>query len=728
MKNIETNKKSFLNRSAWAGLLLVLVAALTLEATSLIQYYYSKKGLVAEATKRAETQLEATRNRVMDVINQTESAVRNSIWIAQWCLDVPDSLSRVCQRIVEGNPVVVGSTVALMPGYSRRYPLYAPYVCQQADTIAIKTLATTEYDYPSQEWFVKPLETDRGYWSEPYVDEGGGEILMTTYSEPIKDKHGRQSAVITGDISLEWLADLTGHIDIYPNAICLMTSRTGQLMMNPAQDLALLQSVAQRVEMFRSSEEFKQMKQAMLGGEYGNTVLSAGNVKWFTFYAPVERTGWSMCIVIPEDDIFGSFRKTDRIVKLLQVLGLLMLILILQALARSQIRFNRLNERREKMENELHIASEIQMSMVPKVFPPFPERHDLDIAADIVPAKEVGGDLYDYFIRDEKLFFCLGDVSGKGIPASLVMAVTRSMFRTISAHEDSPSAILSNLNNSLADMNETDMFVTFFLGVLNLSDGRLTYCNAGHNPPMILTDSILNLPVEANLPLGVLKGMDFVEQEIQLHYDDALFLYTDGLSEAENNAHEQFGVYRIEAALHGRKNAFDHLKNMQKHVNDFVGSAPQSDDLTMLFLHYLGDALAQEEHRITLDNKVSQISRLAGFMEEICESSGIGSSLAMSLNLAIEEAVTNVILYAYPNGTHGTVEITATKKDGSLEFIISDSGVPFDPTAAPEPDINASVQERPIGGLGIHLVRTIMDNVSYEYKNGRNILTLTKNI
>ncbi|MBP5504803.1 MAG: SpoIIE family protein phosphatase [Bacteroidales bacterium] len=728
MKNVDNNRKSYLRRSTWAGLMLVLVAGLTLAATSLIQYYYSKKGIVAEATKRAETQLEATRYRVMDVIDQTEAAVRNSLWIAQWCLDVPDSLSRVCQRVVEGNPVVVGSTVALVPGHSRRYPLYAPYVCREADTIAFKTLATADYDYPSQEWFVKPLETGSGYWSEPYIDEGGGEILMTTYSEPVSDRYGRQAAVITGDISLEWLADFTGHIDIYPNAICLMTSRTGHLMMSPEQDQALQQSVAEGVDVFRESEEFKQLQQAMLSGESGNAVLTAGKIKRFTFYAPIERTGWFMCIVIPEDDIFGSIRKTDRIVKLLQALGLLMLILILQALVRSQSKYRTLNKNKEKIENELHIASSIQMSMIPQVFPPFPERHDLDIAADIVPAKEVGGDLYDYFIRDEKFFFCLGDVSGKGIPASLVMAVTRSMFRTLSAHEDSPSVILSNLNNSLAAANETDMFVTFFLGVLNLTDGHLTYCNAGHNPPMILTDSIVTLPVEANLPLGVLKGMDFVEQEVQMHYDDALFLYTDGLSEAENLAHEQFGVYRIEAALHGRKNAFDHLKNMQKHVTDFVGNAPQSDDLTMLFLHYLGCETTASEHRITLDNEVSQISRLASFMDDVCENTGLDSGVAMNLNLAIEEAVTNVVLYAYPKGTHGTVDITAVKNDGSLEFTITDGGVPFDPTAAPEPDISASVEDRPIGGLGIHLVRTIMDKVSYEYKDGKNILTLIKNL
>lgn len=727
MSKNESIDKRGIRQSAWVGLLLVFVAAMTLEATSLIQYYFSKSALEQEATKHAETQLEATRNKIMDVIDQTESAVRNSLWIAQWCLDYPDSLTRVCYRIVDYNPVIVGSTVALVPGYDRRKPLYAPYVCRDANNLAIKTLATEDYDYPSQEWFIKPIELDSGYWSEPYVDEGGGEILMTTYSIPIKDKNDKTAGVLTGDISLEWLSDLTGHIRIYPHALSLMISRTGRWMMSQDKEVALQQSVRDIVDQIRENQDYMELEAAMYAGKSGRTVLHFQDIKRYVFYAPVERTGWSMCIVIPEDDIFGGIRKNDRMVKLLQLVGLLMLILIMRSLAKSQFKYQALNERREKMENELHIASEIQMAMIPKTFPPFPDRHDLDIAGDLVPAKEVGGDLYDFFLRDDKLFFCIGDVSGKGIPASLVMAVTRSMFRTISARENSPAAIASSLNNSLSDTNETDMFVTFFCGILDLSTGLLRFCNAGHNPPMTLTDAIRELQVEPNLPLGIMSGFEFKEQQMQLHYDDAIFLYTDGVSEAENILHEQFGMDRIVAALHGRKDAAGHLKNMQKKVAEFVGDAPQSDDLTMLFLHFLGGTKVSS-HQITLDNEVGQLSRLAGFINEVALDAKMDDSLAASLNLALEEAVTNVVLYAYPEGTRGSVEITSSLEEGTLTFTISDSGKPFDPTVAPDPDINASVEDRPIGGLGIFLVRNIMDSVHYEYKDGKNILSMTKKL
>ena len=197
-----------------AGVLLVIVALLTLEATSLIQYYFSQQGIKEESTSRARGQLESSSNKIMDIINQTEAAVRNSVWIAQWCLNVPDSLIRVAQRVVEDNPVVVGSTVAVVPGYLKSHPLFSPYVCEGPDGLEFKTLATEEYDYPSQEWFVKPLELQEGYWSEPYVDEGGGNILMTTYSLPIWDQEGEIAAILTADISLEWLTKMVGNIQV----------------------------------------------------------------------------------------------------------------------------------------------------------------------------------------------------------------------------------------------------------------------------------------------------------------------------------------------------------------------------------------------------------------------------------------------------------------------------------------------------------------------------------
>ena len=589
MKQQEISEKKAKLQSRLGGLLLIIVAVVTLEATSIIQYYFSQKGIKEEANQRAQSELEATELKIMDVVNQAEAAVRNSMWIAQWCLNVPDSLMRVTQRIVADNPVVKGSTVALVPGYSKKYPLYSPYTAAKPDgSMESLSLATEEYNYPAQEWFTKPIELDGGYWSEPYFDEGGGNILMVTYSLPVKDADGRIAAVLTADISLDWLTEMVGSVHVYPTAFSMVISRAGQFMVCPAETLVMKSSVHEFAGQMEDSAAIAQLNNAMLSGQSGSMEIRSQGLVHHVFFAPVSRTGWSLSIVIPDEEIFGKLKSVGKRVMLLQILGILMIILILRSVARNQLKYKALNERKEKMQSELQIAHNIQMSMIPKIFPAFPERKDLDMSAMLVPAKEVGGDLYDFFIRDEHLFFCVGDVSGKGVPASLVMAVTRSLFRSLSNREKSPATIVTQMNDSMSDMNESNMFVTLFIGVLDMKTGHLDYCNAGHNAPVLFTDHISMLEVEPNLPLGIIQDFQYKEQSVQLKNDDALFLYTDGVTEAENIHHELFGEERMEAVLHTRRSAQEHLEAMRNAIAAFVGEAPQSDDITLLFIHYLG--------------------------------------------------------------------------------------------------------------------------------------------
>ena len=265
------------------------------------------------------------------------------------------------------------------------------------------------------------------------------------------------------------------------------------------------------------------------------------------------------------------------------------------------------------MDSELKIAHNIQMSMLPKTFPAFPERQDIDIYGQVMPAKAVGGDLYDFFIRDEKLFFYIGDVSGKGVPASLLMAVTCSLMHNITAYIQEPDKVVMALNDAMSDRNDTAMFVTFFLGILDLKTGCLSYTNAGHNPPLLVTDGgVRELPCDANIPVSAIAGWEFTVQQMQLKAGDTVFLYTDGLNEAENCEYEQFGLERVkDTIMNGNGN--DNEKRITKNDNDnnnnnnnnsenqhlieamtaavkqFVGEAEQSDDLTMLAIGYNGN-------------------------------------------------------------------------------------------------------------------------------------------
>ena len=240
------------------------------------------------------------------------------------------------------------------------------------------------------------------------------------------------------------------------------------------------------------------------------------------------------------------------------------------------------------MESELKIAHDIQMSMLPKTYPAFPERHDIDIYGQVMPAKAVGGDLYDFFIRNEKIFFCIGDVSGKGVPASLVMAVTRSLFRNIAAYTQEPNHIAEALNEALSNNNDTEMFVTLFLGMLDLTTGHLCYTNAGHNPPLLLTENDVHvLSCDPNIPAGVMSGWHFSVQDIQLKTGDCIFLYTDGLNEAEDINHNQFGMERVKQIAKLTVNQPQSLiQSMTTSVQLFVGDAEQNDDLTMLAIQF----------------------------------------------------------------------------------------------------------------------------------------------
>ena len=250
------------------------------------------------------------------------------------------------------------------------------------------------------------------------------------------------------------------------------------------------------------------------------------------------------------------------------------------------------------IESELLVAHDIQMGMLPKIFPPYPERDDIDIFGSLNPAKEVGGDLFDFYIRDNQMFFCIGDVSGKGVPASLVMAVTRSLFRNISAHSSQPDLILSALNEALSENNETDMFVTAFVGVLDMKTGNLHYSNAGHDAPMLIGRGVGLLPCDSNVPLGVVPGWKFTAQETVIDPQTTIFLYTDGLTEAEDTKHGQFSIERVTTTAEtllkeGENQPKVIVEKMIEEVHAFVNGAEQSDDLTMLAIKYLKTVLSQ---------------------------------------------------------------------------------------------------------------------------------------
>ena len=398
---------------------------------------------------------------------------------------------------------------------------------------------------------------------------------------------------------------------------------------------------------------------------------------------------------------------------------------------------------KERLQSELVIAHDIQMGMLTTVFP---ERDDLDLFASMTPAKEVGGDLYDFIIEDDELFFIIGDVAGKGVPASLYMAVTRTLFRHLAGNYQSAANIMREMNHAIASANESLVFVTAFVGVLDLRTHHLTYCNAAHNAPALITadGQCQLLDVETNLPIGIQDHYRYEEQQIAFPENTALLLYTDGLTEAmyisADGGRKLFGEDRLLHDLEKNKqaSAIEVIDYLKQHVNVFADGTVQGDDLTLLFLRHgtqpppVGEGrrgLSAAPRRIIMKNEMTEVSRMRGFFLSVCREHDIDDETFKTLNLAIEEWVANVINYAYPKGIRGHVELTAKVSDGILTLVIKDHGAPFDPTQHEEVDVEAELSERQIGGLGIHLVKAIMDTVNYERTaDGYNVLTLTKTL
>ncbi len=693
--SFDSLEKSIKKRSAWTGVLLVLVAAITLEATGLIQYFFAMKGLREEAEKRTNSEMLLVSEEIENITYSVEKSVQSMSWIIGRDLSRPDSMFTYIKRLMDFTPAVANSAVAFVEDY---YPSkghwYEPLIARRDNgTLESIVLGSESHDYFKSSWFTEPVRTGKGCWSEPYFDESGAKTTVVTYAYPVWDQNDNIVGVCAADLSLGWLDGLLRSINLYPNSFSKLVSGSGMVLACPV-DTSFVD-------------------------------------KPIRFSTPVRNIGWNLSVGIPEESVYKDIKRTSFWVMLLQLLGLLLIIFILRSIVNAQMKFKKLNDKKERMESELRVAHGIQMAMLPNIFPPFPERGDIDMFAFLDPAKEVGGDLYDFYIRDNKLFFCIGDVSGKGVPAALVMAVTRSQFRTVSAHERSPLHIVTAMNNSMADINRDMMFVTFFCGILDLLNGHLRYCNAGHNGPLLIgKDGVRQLPVIPNLPLGIMPGMAYQEQETDLMYGEAIFLYTDGVTEAEDKDHRLFGEERLKDTLTKAKgSAMDKLSKLKAAISSFVGKAHQSDDMTTMLITYMNDKNPDSfERHLILHNDIRQIPQLAGFIETIAQDAHIDKSLAMSLNLALEEAVTNVIMYAYPQGSDGLVDIEAVIRKDSIDFMVIDSGKPFDPTAVPDANVDSALEDRPIGGLGIFLVRNIMDTVKYERKEGKNLLSMTKRI
>ena len=384
-----------------------------------------------------------------------------------------------------------------------------------------------------------------------------------------------------------------------------------------------------------------------------------------------------------------------------------------------------------RIDKELEYAKQIQLSALPTNFP---DNEDFSICAQMIAAKEVGGDFYDFYkLNDTTVAFLAADVSGKGIPAAMFMMTAKTIIKDLAERSMAVNDIFTKANEKLCENNESGMFVTAWMGILDLTTGKLQFANAGHNPPLIKRSNgdFEYLKSRAGFVLAGMEGIRYRVNELELSPGDRLFLYTDGVTEATNAENKLYGEDRLLTFMNQSASmvATEFLPALKVNIDEFVGEAPQFDDITMLMFDYKPNRGVTQMVNETFPAKVESLSDVLGFVDQTLESYECPMKIQTAICVAIEEVFVNVAHYAYGEGEGNmTLGIGFDAQSREITFRMADKGSPFDPLKKPDPDITLSAEEREIGGLGIFITKKTMDTVTYAYENGENILTMIKKI
>lgn len=632
MKNI------FKHSLAWR-LSLYLIPVICIVFCIIIAWYYnvSRDKIIASSMEKANTVMANMSQKIGEKVQAVSQSIDNTAWLIEKNINDEAKIKDILLHNIQNNPLMIGSAVAYDPGDGGKMKML--YASENDKGISVVNQNTEHYYYPGMDWYIIPKQLKQSYWSEPYFDEGAGNIIMTTYSVPLINEKGEVYAIYTADISLLNFTDVVAKMKPFPDSYSFMLSRNGYYLTHRKKERILHETIYSNAYNYHS-KEYVEIGHAMQAGKIGYLKFDNDGDVSYAIYTPISNIGWSICSVCKRDVILSALNSITNSVLVLFVIGIICFmvfcILVIKRTMKplegftasaeeiahgnfdanlpqikSQDEMMELHDSfsymqhsltsyiaelkqttasKERIQSELNIAHQIQMGMVPKIFPPFPERDDVDLYAMLKSAKEVAGDLYDFFILGDKLYFIIGDVSGKGVPASLFMAVTRSLFRNIARTSKTPAEIINGINDSISEQNESNMFVTLFLGILDLPTGKLSYCNGGHNPPILISPDgkATMMDIKKNVFVGFMPGFKYEGEEIQLESGAKLFCYTDGVVEAENAEKELYSEARLLKTLevHSKYGVKRLTEQVLESVSEHVLMAEQSDDITILIVNY----------------------------------------------------------------------------------------------------------------------------------------------
>lgn len=636
MKNPRDYIRTSLSRRL--SIIIVMMATVFFLGSLGFLFVESREAVREEALNGAAQVLDNTVQRVNVLMQRVEIASDNFMWLPLRHLDVADSMFVYSRRILTCNPDLNGCSIAFEPDFfPDKGHYFSAYTYNDDGKFDTTQEGNPSYDYHYMDWYQAPKLLDEPVWIEPFVDFNPEDVyaeeIIASYCRPMKDSKGHYVGTFSTDISMEWISKTISEVKPYPNSYCIMIGQSGTFFVHPDTTKLLRESIFTPT-LEHPDTALTNLGHAMQRGETGVRKLVFEGKESYVFYKPLGITGWSVAMVCPESDIFGGYMRLYKIVIFIVIAGLILMRLAFSRIIKRELkplntlalqaetiasgqfdktlpRDNRIDEIgkltqsfsdmqhslvnyiselkrttavKASIESELKVASDIQMGMIPRVFPPFPERQDIDLYASMTPAKVVGGDLYDYFLQNERLYFCVGDVSGKGIPAAMFMAITRDLFRIIAQQNRSPWEIATMMNNFLVKDNDQSMFVTMFIGMVDLPKGRLEYCNCGHNVP-ILDGKFLEMG-STNQPLGLWECKAFEGEVIEDIRNRQLLVYTDGLNEAENERQERLGDDRLLEAMQGTEQLTSEeiIHRLKVVVSNHRAGAEPNDDLTLLCL------------------------------------------------------------------------------------------------------------------------------------------------
>lgn len=627
--------------------LFLVCSTLVLGFISTYNFFTTRKALINLALDKGQLLGRDVANGIAKELKPVEAIVQNMAVALENENITSQEMMTLLNRLIATNTTVFGMAIAFEPYKSmaeRKY--YSPYSFKGDEGIEQKVLGSESYDYFAMDWYQRPKELQQPYWTEPYYDTDGGNALMVTYSVPFYRTVGGKNqfyGVVTADIALDWLSQLMDQVRLYQHGYALLFSQSGTVIYHPQKQLIALGTIFSFAEQ-EKDEKLRDIGRAMTAGKEGITehVSNHNDLDSYFLYMPLEVGNWSIGLVFPKEEILSDLKANTLNAIFLSISGFLLLVLTIIMLSRKitkpiiqlsqstkEIAAGNLDAKlpdyrqqdevgqlinsfrqmemslkqyieeltettasKEKIESELRIARDIQMGILPKLFPAFPDRTEFDIRATIEPAREVGGDLYDFFFLDEDHFcFLIGDVSGKGVPAAFFMAVTKTMLNIVAEQKRDTGKILSKVNDDLAKDNEACMFVTLFLAVLNIRTGEVQFSSAGHNPPIHLSSQDGKwLDVPKNPAAGVIEGLDYATCNMQLKSGDTLFLYTDGVTEAMNNESELYSDDKLIDLVRKSSNLKPEelLEKVGDSVTVFADGAEQADDITMLAIKFEG--------------------------------------------------------------------------------------------------------------------------------------------